>query len=179
MDQNKGFLPILYLEFLVLTEKEKLYNTLKDKFNAFDKDESAQLGFPEYIEAWKVLEQPGTNEDIKKAFDSVDIDGSGKVEWNEYVFSLMGEDALLFSPMADLELLDQLIGDADKLLANLNSSIKESNKNRAERNAELRTRLVDMKNLLTGKMFPQNVTEFFWDAETVKFLNAWWQRLTK
>merc|ERR1719168_36519 len=62
---------------------------------------------------------------------------------------------MMFSPMADLELLDQLIGDADKLLANLNSSIKESeesNKVRAERNAELRNRLGEMKKKMNGSL---------------------------
>jgi len=39
-----------------------------DTFNAFDKDGSAQLEYPEYVEAWKFLDQPGTDAaDIKKA----------------------------------------------------------------------------------------------------------------
>jgi len=71
----------------------QMYNTLKDAFNAFDKDGNAELGYPEYVEAWKFLAQPGTESDIKKAFDGVDFDNSGLVEWEEFVFSIMGEES--------------------------------------------------------------------------------------
>lgn len=50
-------------------EQEKMYNTLRDTFDAFDKDGSAQLGFEEYQEAWRFLNRPGTDADIKRAFD--------------------------------------------------------------------------------------------------------------
>merc|ERR550519_1628630 len=72
-------------------DKQKMYNTLKDTFNAFDGDGSGQLGYPEYVEAWKFLNRPGGPDEIKKTFDSVDIDGSGVCDWNEFAFSLMGE----------------------------------------------------------------------------------------
>ena len=36
-------------------EKAKLYKTLKDTFDAFDKDGSAELGFDEYTDSWKFL----------------------------------------------------------------------------------------------------------------------------
>ena len=52
-------------------EGEQLYQTLKDTFNAFDSDDSAELGFPEYKEAWKFLNRPGSDEDIKNAFDAI------------------------------------------------------------------------------------------------------------
>ena len=45
------------------------------------------------MEAWKFLNQPGSDEDIKRAFDAVDIDGSQLVEFDEFVFSIMGEAA--------------------------------------------------------------------------------------
>merc|ERR1712048_297229 len=83
----------------------KMYKTLKDTFNAFDKDGNAELGYPEYNEAWKFLGRQGSEADIKKAFDSVDIDGSGLIEWTEFVFSLMGAKAANFGVLADLELL--------------------------------------------------------------------------
>ena len=82
---------------------EAQYNTLRDTFDAFDKDGSAELGYPEYVEAWKFLNRPGTEKDIKRTFDSVDVDGSGLVEWSEFAFSLMGEKALNFGALADLE----------------------------------------------------------------------------
>merc|ERR1712083_755943 len=70
------------------TDESLFYKTLVDTFNAFDKDGNAELGYPEYNEAWKFLQQPGNDQDIKNAFDSVDVDGSGLVEWNEFVFSI-------------------------------------------------------------------------------------------
>jgi Ca2+-binding EF-hand superfamily protein len=67
---------------------------LKDTFNAFDRDGSGQLGWQEYLEAWRFINQPGTDADVKLAFDGVDVDGSGHVDWEEYVFSVMGEPAM-------------------------------------------------------------------------------------
>ena len=61
-----------------------LYKTLKDTLNAFDNDGSAELGFPEYVEAWKFLGLQGSSQEIKKAFDSVDVDESGVVDWDEF-----------------------------------------------------------------------------------------------
>jgi len=75
-------------------EKEQFFNTLKDTFNAFDKDGCGELQYPEYSEAWKFLGQPGRADDIKRSFDNVDVDGSGYVEWTEFAFSIMGEEAL-------------------------------------------------------------------------------------
>ena len=85
------------------------FRTLKDTFNAFDADGSAELGFPEYKEAWKFLNRPGTDADIKNAFLSVNVDMSGIDDWNEFAFSFMGERALDFGPLADLEMLTSLL----------------------------------------------------------------------
>jgi hypothetical protein len=59
---------------------QKTYDTLKDTFNAFDKDGSGEMGYEEYNESWKFLNRPGTDADIKKAFDMIDVDGTGLVE---------------------------------------------------------------------------------------------------
>ena len=48
-------------------EGAQMYKTLKDTFNAFDNDGSAELGFPEYQEAWRFLGLQGNDADIKKA----------------------------------------------------------------------------------------------------------------
>merc|ERR1712238_44134 len=84
-------------------EKQKMYNTLRDTFDAFDKDGSAQLGYEEYRDAWKFLNRPGDESVIQNTFNSVDVDGSGLVEWTEFVFSLMGEEALEYGTLADME----------------------------------------------------------------------------
>ena len=47
--------------------------------------------------------------EIKQTFDSVDVDGSGLVEWAEFAFSLMGEKPLQFRTLADLEILNELL----------------------------------------------------------------------
>eukprot|EP00494_Astrolonche_serrata_P032819 UN33088 len=129
-------------------EQEKMYKTLRDTFDAFDKDGSAQLGFPEYCEAWRFLQRPGTDADIKKCFDSVDVDGSGLVEWSEFAFSLMGEKALNFGALADLELLNNLLADTEQLLQSMREDLLQAQGNdeeRAARNANLRNRLNQMK----------------------------------
>merc|ERR1712054_79691 len=64
-------------------EAEKLWNTLKDTFNAFDKDGSLELGYPEYVDAWKFLGRGNDENEIKAVWDSVDIDGSGLIDWTE------------------------------------------------------------------------------------------------
>ena len=136
-------------------EGEQLYNTLKDTFNAFDGDGSAELGFPEYKEAWKFLNRPGGDEDIKAAFDSVDVDGSGLVEWAEFAFSLMGERALDFGPLADLELLNELLNETASYLVALKNDLEDANmstKERMARNAELRARMENMKKDMNSNM---------------------------
>jgi Ca2+-binding EF-hand superfamily protein len=77
-------------------EEYEAYNTIKDTFQAFDRDGNAELGWSEYLEAWRFLNQPGTDEDVKRAFDAVDVNGSGLVEFDEFVFSIMGEKSLKY-----------------------------------------------------------------------------------
>merc|ERR1712004_816866 len=67
-------------------QEYEMYNTIRDTFNAFDRDGNAELGWAEYLEAWRFLNQPGEDADIKRAFDAVDVDGSQLVELDEFVF---------------------------------------------------------------------------------------------
>jgi Ca2+-binding EF-hand superfamily protein len=143
------------LSYILVYECFFLSNTLKDTFNAFDKDGSGEMGFPEYCEAWAFLGRGGSEEEIKTVWNSVDIDGSGLIEWTEFVFSLMGESALEFGSLADLEHLNGLLQDTSSLLASLRDDLAESqmsNGERAERNSELRARLEEMKKE-TGAQF--------------------------
>ena len=82
---------------------------LKDTFNAFDKDGNGELGYAEYYEAWKFLGQPRDHAKIKAAFDGVDVDVSGLVEWREFVFSIMGEAASKYGVLADMVDLERLL----------------------------------------------------------------------
>merc|ERR1711884_150210 len=79
---------------------EQQYKTLRDTFDAFDKDGSLELAYDEYKESWKFMSRPGSEDEIKRAFDSVDIDGSGQIEFTEYAFSMMGKKAADFGPLA-------------------------------------------------------------------------------
>jgi Ca2+-binding EF-hand superfamily protein len=114
----------------------------------FDRDGNAELGFPEYNEAWRFLSQPGNDSDIKKAFDSVDVDGTGLVDWDEFVFSIMGEAALKYGTLADMEklttLLDSTLKDYNMIRDTL-GEVRADNDARAVRNKELRNRLDNMK----------------------------------
>jgi Ca2+-binding EF-hand superfamily protein len=134
---------------------EKQYKTLRDTFDAFDKDGSAELGYNEFVESWRFLNRPGTEAEIKQAFDGVDVDKSGLVEFSEYAFALMGEKALQFSPLADLELLNTLLDDTAGLLASLSADLKDAAAQQAERakdNAALRERMMGMKGEMNGKI---------------------------
>merc|ERR1719189_3537338 len=108
---------------------------------------SDELQYPEYVQAWKFLKQPDDADLIKKSFDGVDYDNSGYIEWSEFVFSIMKEDAGKVGPLADLETLNQLLDDVDatiragtRALAETQESVEE----RQRRNAKLKAK---MKNL--------------------------------
>ena len=114
---------------------------MKDTYNGFDADGSGQMGFPEYVEAWKFLSQPGDHATIKKAYDSVDVDGSGSIDWHEFVFSIMGQSALKYGVLADMEELQRLLGNTLKQYTILRETLQEVRANndvRAERNSRLR-----------------------------------------
>jgi hypothetical protein len=102
-----------------------MFKTLKDTFNAFDKDGNAELGYPEYNEAWKFLGRGGSNEDIKRAFDGVDVDGSGLVEWSEFCFSIMGEASSKYGVLADMETLERLLSNTVKEYTILRDTLHE------------------------------------------------------
>ena len=97
------------------------YQQLRDTFNAFDRDGNAEMGYNEFIEAWKFLGRSGGQAEIKKSFDSVDIDGSGLVEFSEFAFWLLGEKVLQFGLLAELEILNNLLNGVAGMLESLNS----------------------------------------------------------
>eukprot|EP00492_Amphilonche_elongata_P005790 TRINITY_DN954_c0_g1_i2.p1 TRINITY_DN954_c0_g1~~TRINITY_DN954_c0_g1_i2.p1 ORF type:complete len:207 (+),score=56.76 TRINITY_DN954_c0_g1_i2:223-843(+) len=132
-----------------------MFKTLKDTFNAFDNDGSAELGYTEYVEAWKFLGLQGGEADIKKAFDSVDVDKSGLVEWTEFAFSIMGEKAQNYGVLADMEDLQRLLGNTVSEYSILRDTLQEVRANndvRAQRNAKLRQRMESMKGEVSSQM---------------------------
>jgi Ca2+-binding EF-hand superfamily protein len=136
-------------------EGRKLYSTMKDTFNAFDEDGSGALNYSEFKEAWHYLNRPGTDNDIKKAFDGQDIDGSLHVDQNEFAFAIMGEDALKYGPLADIELLNSLMNDVTGNLANVVGGMANQKKSMAEQSAEnnaLKARLEKLKHQNDSEM---------------------------
>jgi len=129
-------------------EGRKLYNTMTQTFNAFDGDGSGALNFSEFKEAWRFLQRPGTDEDIKRSFDNQDIDGSLHVDQDEFAFAIMGEKALQYGPLADIELLNKLLarvsGDMVAMLSD-SSNTKKTVAQQARENEALRRRMEALK----------------------------------
>merc|ERR1719379_2954736 len=101
----------------------QLYKTMMDTFNAFDNDGSGALNFSEFKEAWRFLQKPGDDARIKAAFDSQDVDGSLHVDSNEFAFAVMGSEALKYGPLADMELLNNLL---DRVTGNMMTQLASS-----------------------------------------------------
>merc|ERR1719354_1435960 len=136
-------------------EGRKLYQTMKDTFNAFDNDGSGALNFSEFKEAWRFLQKPGDDRRIKSAFDNQDVDGSGHVDQNEFAFALMGQEALKYGPLADMELLNKMLdrvsGNAMAQLA-ASDNMKKSAAQQASENEALRNRLEQLKSKQDSEM---------------------------
>jgi Ca2+-binding EF-hand superfamily protein len=170
----------------------KMYQTLKDTFDAFDKDGSAEMGYPEYVETWKFLGRSGTEAEIKKSFDAVDLDGSRQIDVNEFMFSLMGEKAQNYGVLADLETLNMLLNNTNDLIQGLQNgmaSSAESQESRAKRNAELRQRMKEMKNTMDSnlgnvigsmmQMMGMDPMDLLTDEEVNKLLNETFKKFDK
>jgi len=136
-------------------EGAKFYRQLMETFDAFDKDGNGELQFPEYKSAWRFLNQPGSDSDIKGAFDGVDVDRSGLVDRDEFVFSIMGPKAADFGPIADMDRLDALMDGLFKLIDRHGGELASLSKTKAEMDAEnaaLISRMKNQKNQLTSGM---------------------------
>ena len=167
-------------------EQREIYNTVRDTFNAFDRDGSAEMAFPEYLEPWRFLNQPGEDAQVKQAFDSVDVDESGVVDFDEFVFSIMGEDALKYGKLAALEKLVSLLEGVMKDYALVQDTLNDARANsetRADRNAELRARLENMRsevggqiNDLISKMMGVNPEDVLTDEEINAHLKEAFER---
>ena len=115
------------------------------------------------------MEIPGRTEDIDKAFNSVDVDRSGVIDWNEFAFSIMGETAkdcnkffqktrkacIWVGPLANLEALVKLLDTAGDMLSGMSGSLEElqgTAEDRRKRNAQLMSRLKNMKGEMNKSM---------------------------
>merc|ERR1719210_334893 len=95
------------------------------------------------------LNQPGSDDDVKKAFNSVDVDRSGLVDRDEFVLSIMGPKANDFGPIANMDRLDALMNGLLQLIEKhgheLNSLSKTKDEVEAEQ-AKLLARMKDQRN---------------------------------
>jgi len=90
-------------------QKAEAQREMRETFDKFDRNSSGELNLLEYKKAWKFLGKPGTDADMEAAFKGVDIDNSGYIEWDEFVFSLQGEEAQKYGLLADMEVTLQLL----------------------------------------------------------------------
>ena len=67
--------------------------------------------------------QPEDHQKIKEAFDSVDVNHSGYVEWDEFVYSIMGEDAVNYGALADMEMLSILLDESSQIWLQMSREI--------------------------------------------------------
>lgn len=70
---------------------EEINKHLTDAFNKFDEDKSGKLGKWEFAQAWLFLGLKGSEEEINDAFESVDADGSGVIDLDEFITAIKSE----------------------------------------------------------------------------------------
>jgi len=125
-------------------EKAEINREMRETFDKFDRNGSGELNLEEYKKAWKFLGKEGTDADITSAFTGVDIDNSGYIEWDEFVFSLQGEEAMKYGLLADMEVMLALLGE-------ISSDLSELRGERSDVQKELYT-LKDRLQILTREV---------------------------
>lgn len=83
------------------------------------------------------------------------MDRSGLVEWSEFCFSIMGDKAIKFGALADMEKLSTYLDGTLADYLSLKGSLGEANVNMAQRaqdNALMREKLEGMKNEVSNQM---------------------------
>jgi len=110
------------------TSKAEVHREMRTTFDKFDRNGSGELNLEEYKKAWKFLGKPGTEQEMEEAFASVDIDNSGYVEWDEFVFSLQGEEAMKYGLLADMEVMLVLLGEISQDLSELRGERSDTQK---------------------------------------------------
>lgn len=129
------------------TSKAEMHREMRETFDKFDRNGSGELNLVEYKKAWKFLGKPGSEEDMDNAFTSVDIDNSGFIEWDEFVFSLQGEEAQKYGLLADMEVMLTL-------LSEIRTDLMELRGERSDAQKELytlRERLQTLQREVTNK----------------------------
>jgi len=109
-------------------DKSKAIQEMTETFERFDRNGSGELNLEEYQKAWRFLGRAGSDADITKAFKTVDIDNSGFIEFEEFVFSLMGDEAQKYGLLADMEFMLPILKEISQDLKDLRSDRSEAEK---------------------------------------------------
>jgi len=123
------------------------HREMRETFERFDRNGSGELNLEEYKKAWKFLGRPGTDEEIVSAFKGVDVDNSGFIEWEEFVFSLQGDEAAKYGLLADMEKMLELLAEVHQDLMQLRGERTDSQKELIS----LRDRLAMLQREATNK----------------------------
>lgn len=129
------------------TEAAEANREMRETFDRFDRNGSGELNLEEYKKAWKFLGRPGTEEEIVGAFKGVDVDNSGYIEWEEFVFSLQGEEAAKYGLLADMEKMLELLAEVHQDLMQLRGERTDAQKELIS----LRDRLAMLQREATNK----------------------------
>merc|ERR1719204_648151 len=129
------------------TEGAELNREMRETFDRFDRNGSGELNLEEYKKAWKFLGRPGSDEEIVAAFKGVDVDNSGYIEWEEFVFSLQGDEAAKYCLLADIEKMLELLAEVHQDLMQLRGERTDAQKELIS----LRERLAMLQREATNK----------------------------
>jgi len=108
--------------------KAEAQREMRETFDRFDRNGSGELNLDEYKKAWRFLGREGSDADITKAFQNVDIDNSGYIEWDEFVFSLQGEEAQKYGIIADIEIMLTLLSEVSSDILELRGERSDTQK---------------------------------------------------
>merc|ERR1712048_1114334 len=103
------------------------------------------------------LNLPGDATAAKRAFDSVDVDSNGNVDLNEFLYSIMGEEAKNYGYFADLEILQvllaKLVAGEDKKALELLGQAQKTNEAKDIQIKQLQAELERIRNSEGGSSF--------------------------
>lgn len=74
------------------TGKVNLVNQLKQAFLELDEDQSLQMEFPDFVNAWKWLELKGDETTLASVFSKIDQDKDGVINETEFIMAVMQEE---------------------------------------------------------------------------------------
>jgi len=93
-------------------EKRDRYVKLREAFNKFDIPKSAELNKEQFKEALRYTGFSGNDAELIKRFNDVDVDGTGGLDFYEFVMADMGSKAKKVGVLGYVKILNKLLGTA-------------------------------------------------------------------